>query len=202
MRSAAINIINNIMVVYFRGQYKEHGKNKSGMYNYYHELMTECTILRDEDVYLIDYIQSHYAPDEKIHEIACGAAQLGHTLSLFDYNITATELDNKRYKLAKGLGKYLGSNCNVLHENSFTQDTGYDLVVTNNAVSSATTFNDSHQYFKDVLKKGGEIIINPNLFDGSMNKELLLDNFKKVGIGYTELEHDYIILEVLHECIS
>jgi len=191
-------LINKIVLGYFKTRYNDLGKNQSGMYNYYHELMSNGNILREEDYYIACYIKENYDAEDVIHEMACGAAQLGHLLSLIGFkNVIATEMDKKRYKLAAGLGKILSSDCIIKNENSFNQDTTYDLVVTNNAVSSTTTFADAKEYFQKVLKSGGNIIINPNIFDGNMNRELLLDNFTKIEIGFTELEYDYVKLEVL-----
>lgn len=138
------------------------GERDGGLYNYYIRLASNGTMLRDEEHAVAAYIERIAPPS--ILELAAGAAQLGHMLSLAGYATAASEIDPRRAAFARALGEHVGSKCDVL----FGRWQGlplskWNLLVTLNAASSMISPADVRLIREHVLG-GGQVIIRPRQF--------------------------------------
>ena len=188
-----IQSINASTICFFNERLMTMGVKDGGLENYYRERIRKDAILGELDLYLIDIIQKRYPGDTVIHEIACGAAQLAHTLWLLGYRTSASEIGEKRHRLAVDLGKYLGSGCHVLHGNSFLVETDADLYVTGNAVTSMIRLENSIEFIKEKLGNGSDLIFNADLCGDVKddNRKTLSDS----GIKYQELKKGFLLLQ-------
>ena len=180
------------MLCFFNERLMSLGVKDGGLENYYNRRIDDKNIIAPEDLYLIDIIQKRYQGDAAIHEMACGAAQLAHTLWLLGYRTSASEIGEKRHRLAVDLGKYLGSGCEIIRGNSFLVDTDADLYVTGNAVTSMIRLENSIEFIREKLACGSDIIFNADLCGDikSDNRKILDDS----GIKYIELENGFLLL--------
>ena len=187
-----IQSINASMLCFFNERLMTRGVKDGGLENYYRERVQKDAILGELDLYLIDIIQKRYQGDAVIHEMACGAAQLAHTLWLLGYRTSASEIGEKRHQLAVDLGKYLGSGCLVSHGNSFLIETDADLYVTANAESSMIRLENSIEFIKEKLSCGSDFIFNADLCgDIKGDNRKTLDD---AGLKYMELEKGFLLL--------
>jgi hypothetical protein len=168
-------------------------KNTDGYENYYQYKTKAGSILSDNDIYLIDEIQKKYDKKTVIHEMAAGAAQLGHALALMGYNVSASEIWIKRYGLAVELGAYLKSPCRVIHNDSFKIKIQADLFVTANAAASTIGMKKYLSIIRERIGNGSEIILNVDLFgaEAKDNRTILRDN----NIAFSEMSNRFIFIE-------
>ena len=128
------------MVAFSHNRRERMGEKPSGLYDYYTRRVEAGWFLTEAEIYLVDFISANYRPENRIHEMAAGAAQLGHVLALRDYTVEASEIDRKRRAYAKDLGRYVGSKCKIVPEKFQNLDPrAYRLLVTVNAVSFGFT---------------------------------------------------------------
>jgi hypothetical protein len=181
---------NDKMTAFFRNRLETMGIGDGGLNNYYAERIQKGSILGEHDFYLIDEIQKRYAPGTFIHEVACGAAQLGHVLALSGYKVVASECDAPRFKLASELGECVGSKCIVVKGNSFELETEARVYVTANAVSSHVNMVKNIGFIRSKLSEGCELILNLDLYGSASidNRKILSDN----GIKFAELEKGFV----------
>lgn len=194
MWSSQVNTVNDKMVAFFEERLAKMGALDGGLYHYYKDMARRKKIIKDEDAYLIEYINSNFDKGTRIHEIACGAAQLGNALSLLEFKVIATEIDRRRYELALALKKHMRSRCRILNENSFEAKIDADLVVTRNAVASTVDISKSVDWFKKMLNRGAAVIINPGLY-GGQDRDRVIDAIN--GIEFKELKYGFIRMDAL-----
>lgn len=143
----------------------EMGERKGGLYNYYSVLAQGGRILRDEELAVAEYISK--ARPDSVLEIAAGAAQLGHLLSLIGIQTSACENDKLRHDFARALGEHVGSACEiVLSDWQSLTLSKWKMLVTLNAASSFIFPSDT-KWLVDYARGGGEFIIRPRQFGKS-----------------------------------
>jgi hypothetical protein len=176
--------INKKMVGFFEDRLQQMGVLNSGLQNYYVKRIENKNILNSLDLYIINFITENYK-NVCLHEIAGGACQVGHALSLLGHNVTASEIFSKRYNLAFDLGVFLNSGCKVIFGDSFKLNLLSKLYYTVNAASSNMDIERCFRFFYQKMDQGSDVIINSKLFG-------------KVDVDTTravQLEHDFILLE-------
>jgi hypothetical protein len=183
--------INAKMLVFCKERLAHMGSERGGLLNYYEKRIENGAILNEMDTCIIEEIQKRFAPGTVIHEMACGAAQLGHALSLFGYSVTASEINKERYELAVDLGKYLQSGCQIIRGNSMSIKSNARLYVTVNAVSAYADIKKDMRFFMDRIIRGSQIILNAEKYGDIQNIFPILD---KNEIRYTRLLHGFILM--------
>jgi hypothetical protein len=190
--------LNSEMVEFTKKRYEALGEKDSGLYGYYVRRLEHNQLLKDEDRYILNYLNKTYPKTAKIHEMASGATQLGHALSLLGFSINASECDKRRALFAEEMGDYLGSNCEILTTSFYDLDpSNYDLFVTVNAVGSLIDFKRDLLFFKTVLERGCNLIIQPNLWGSSdVGREELFGGSSPLGLKAEclLLQHNFIHL--------
>lgn len=181
------------MLVFFKDRLASLGIDKGGLNNYYAERIAKGSVLGKFDFYLIEEIKKRYASGTFIHEMACGAAQLGHVLSFLGYKVIASECDNLRFKLAGELGEYLGSSCVVVKGDSFEIKTNARVYLTVNAVSSHVNIKNNIGYIRSKLTEGSDLMINADLYGTA--KENTRGILKSNGIKFTELDYSFVFID-------
>jgi hypothetical protein len=175
--------INDKMLEFFKTRLEKMGLLESGLQEYYRMRVQSGKILDINDIYLIKEIQSRYQKTDILHELTCGACQVGHTLALLGYNVTASEIYSRRYNLAFELGVFLNSECKVIYGNSFKLNITAKLYYTVNAAFSNLDIKKSFEFFSIKNEKGSDVIINSKLFGKT-----------EVNIG-KKMENDFLFLE-------
>lgn len=186
------DIINSKMMRFFTDRRQSLGVINGGLENYYNRRIENGSILNDRDIYILGEIETRYRPGITIHEMASGAAQLGHTLDFLGYFASASELGKKRFLLAVELGKYLGSTCHIINEDSFLIEIPARLFVTVNAISSMVNIKKSIDFIIEKTSGGSDFILNAEVFgtEESNIKQAFIDS----GINYTELEKGFLLI--------
>jgi hypothetical protein len=184
--------IGSKILTFFKNRIKSGDIYSTGLNNYYAERIKKGAILSENDYYLIDEIQKRYPPGTFIHEMACGAAQLGHYLSSIGYTVVASECDITRFRLSSDLGEYLGSHCVVVYGNSFELKTAAKVYVTANAESSHVSMKNNIGFIKSKIAEGCDLILNVDLYGESHsdNRKILTEN----KIEFVELEKGFIFI--------
>lgn len=164
----------------------------SGLYRYYENRARSSTLLSDVDRYLVRYVFENYPRKIRIHEIACGAAQLGHALCLLGFQVDASEIDRRRADYARAMGQFLGSECRILHVRCQDHDlSGYDLVLTINAAGSHVSLERDQRYLLSILERGADLIFNPALYGTKdVERAVTLD---LPGVVQMPLEHELVL---------
>jgi hypothetical protein len=187
--------INKRMVNFTIDRIRSLGETESGAYPYYSALSKNQEMLNSVDLWLIDYIFEKYPEESKIHEIGCGAAQLGHALSSLGYNVIASEVDSRRFNFAFALGAHLNSGCKIVKANSFEVPGKFDLIVTKNAVAGGFVIDNDIRFYQKETQSGADCIINKMLY-GDMSDPI--PAIKKAGIEFEILEHNFILMRGRH----
>ena len=187
-----IQSINASMLWFFQERLLSMGIKEGGLENYYNRRIDEKNIIAPVDLCLINIIQRRYSYLTVIHEMACGAAQLAHALWLLGYRTSASEIDDKRYRLAVDLGNCLSSRCKITYGNSFLIETNADLYITVNAATATMGLPNSLKFIEQKLSDGSDIIFKADLYGENQgdNRKTLSDT----GIKYTELENNFLLL--------
>lgn len=148
----------------------EMGERESGLFNYYTVLSTNGRMLRPEEMAVAEYIDR--IRPASILELAAGAAQLGHLLSLRGHTVSAVEIDPHRYRFAVALGEHVGSRCSVILGGwQSLPHANWKLLVTLNAASSHIFPTDT-KWLVDYANGGGEFIIRPRQFGAGIPVEI------------------------------
>lgn len=184
--------INEKMLAFFEERLKTMGSLDGGLQNYYEQRIKNKAILGELDIHILKEVQKRYAPPTRIHEMACGAAQLGHALSLLGYHVMASEILCRRHKLAVDLGKYVGSNCRIILGDSRKINFEVKLHVTVNAASSLLDIKKDIDFYSEATSKGSDVIINADLY--GKNKSAIREVIKNDDIEIEELGKGFILL--------
>src|SRR5271157_2837882 len=157
--------INDKMLVFCSNRLQTLGSEKGGLLHYYEQRVENKIILKAErERYLIEYIQNNYPLTTTIHEFACGAAQLGHSLSLLGYEVSASEIMKARFNFATELGLYLNSKCIIIYGDFTKIQTSAKLYITINAVSGDLDLTKNLHLLKEKLNQGSDIIFHAGLY--------------------------------------
>jgi hypothetical protein len=195
-----IKYIDNIMVQFSVTRLKNLGEREGGLYGYYSHRIKDNSIFSNDDIFIINYLFENYK-DKRIHEFCAGAAQCSHCLSLMKIeNISASDLDEKRYKYAVDLGLAVNSKCNIIkkkfQELNFSQ---YDLLFSVNAAGSINNIHEDINLFKKIIQFGCILIICPGLYTAddkaNIDKKIVTDIIVSNNISYKPIDNFYILGE-------
>lgn len=159
-----IEDLNRRMCEFALSRLSNMGERESGLYNYYTVLAQSGRMLRPEEIAVAEYISGLSARPASILELAAGAAQLGHLLSLQGHSAAAVENDPLRRDFAVALGAHVGSQCSIILSDWQALDLSkWKMLVTLNAASSFIFPSDT-KWLVDYARSGGEFIIRPRQF--------------------------------------
>lgn len=162
--------LNRRMCEFALARREEMGERNGGLNNYYTVLSRSGRMLRPEEIAVAEFIDR--VRPSSVLEIAAGAAQLGHLLSLRGHVVSAVEIDRLRYDFAQALGTHVGSACSVLlGEWQSLQLSDWKMLVTLNAASSHIFPSDT-KWLVDYARGGGEFIIRPRQFGAGIPVEI------------------------------
>lgn len=148
------------------------GEDASGLFNYYARRVEKSVMLKPEEIAVSEYVERTVPKDKSILELAAGAAQLGHLLSLMGYQTAAVEIDPQRYEFAVALGEHVGSSCSIKMAGwQSLKLSRWNLLVTLNAASSHIFPGDT-RWLVEYARGGGEFIIRPRQFGTGIPVEI------------------------------
>jgi len=179
---AVLNRVNE-KIIHFVNK-KEHG----GAGNYYRRLCSSGDVFTDSAKHLISYILENYNTCTKIHEIGCGAGQIGHALSLFGYDVTGSEINRERYRLAVEIGKEIKSGAKIINSRAFNLPGRYDVAITDNFVGTDIDIASDIWYYTD---RCSTAILNTSLY-GHHGKNYCISIFSKLNIHYSDIGRSFV----------
>lgn len=136
-----------------------------GLGNYYLARVTSNSLWCHTDKRLVRYVRNAFPRGTSVLEICAGGAQVSHALALAGFVAHACELTDARADFARELGKALGSSAFVIQSHwQLLPASKYELVFTNNAVSSHVSIEEDHESFEQILQAGNDVILKPSLY--------------------------------------
>lgn len=160
----SIEELNIAICEFLRKRRRDMGVIGGGLFNYYDAKLKNNTALGALDIAIILAVIERYPYRAKIHEMACGMAQIGHVLALNGYDVTASEIMPKRYEAALALGAELKSPCTIVQGDSLSLDIDVDVVVIGNAVSGLIDSGKHIDRIAAIVAGGVDVIMSIDLF--------------------------------------
>ncbi len=164
-KSDVISDVSNRIIEMSKKRLDALGDVESGLSNYYIARVKNGNVFSADDLSMIAYVLENFKPGDAISEVAAGAGQVSHALSVLGYkDINLFEYDRNRSQYAQAIKHELNTTCRVLTGDFRLHDVNpCALIFSVNAVASSLGEQDL-DFYVNAMKMGSKIVFKEDYY--------------------------------------